>query len=880
MRLGRAGLRSLALCVMASVLCAAPAAAALDEKTPLRIDAIVPSVADRGQLVTLEGRGFGAQNLAVTVDGAAVELVVATGSRATFRVPPATRMGRIDVVARNPGGHTAGVGLTVRSDGTVVAVADESAAQAAEIGADGGTIAVEGMTLTIPADAVPEGTQITATPLRGLSGSPFAAAPVGLKLEPSGLVLLKPATLTLPRPAGAGIPVGFGFDGEGEGFHLVPHVADADAVSLKVWHFSGAGVLVARLEELEAALAYEPAPAHQLAEQRIAAALVDAEVNGSDPGPAIFRALRDWRTSSVSQGLQIAGTTTRLDFFELAFGEWLAWLAYLQEYRDTLSSADAGFFDTAAALDRGTATNSAAAVARRELEGCVGPGLPRTALRNVLRVASAVNLADLPIDQTETPTGERPLPTGRNLATSCVDVHILGVQHAAVLARNRENTIATRARVTFWKGDPSGTVPLRYRLAETSGSPVPLASGTSSNGTFETTVEPQTLALREIEVTVDLDASSADPVLRTFFDETTFSVPVRERLELQALGSTTIGGGGTVSLRVRVAGDGMVGASVPLTVGGPGTVAPSTVTTDANGEATAVYTAPADTLVTAASVNAVLADGTSAGVPITIAPFVLVGLSPVSATLNPGQSIELTATVTGTLVTGVTWTATGGAVTSTGASTGRYVAGSTPGTFSVTATSVADPTATASATITIADLPTGVSRESSRAIASVALINVPGPTCGFKESAPGDTAWSDTMSCSGSQGDHRASGSFTTSFAESYRGTNLTSLSATGSGAADGTDLGIGNSSGQYVATVVLAHPTNVSFDVTLASSPGEVQFFLIGPGIQLIHRAAGSLSETRTLQPGRYNLGITTTAVGSNGSGSASFALEVRFSR
>ena len=149
-------------------------------------------------------------------------------------------------------------------------------------------------------------------------------------------MLLQPATLTLPRPSGPGHVVGFGFDGSGDGFHLVPHRVAGDTVQLKVWHFSGAGVLPARLDELATALSYEPTPAHELAEQRIAAALVDAQVERhAIPAPAIAVALRNWRSSSVSQGLQIAGTTTRLDFFELAFGEWLAWLAYLQEYRDT-----------------------------------------------------------------------------------------------------------------------------------------------------------------------------------------------------------------------------------------------------------------------------------------------------------------------------------------------------------------------------------------------------------------------------------------------------------------------------------------------------------------------------------------------------------------
>jgi hypothetical protein len=56
-----------------------------------------------------------------------------------------------------------------------------------------------------------------------------------------------------------------------------------DTVQVKVWHFSDAGVLAARLGELEASLSYQPAPAHELAEQRIAAALVDAQVNGFVP---------------------------------------------------------------------------------------------------------------------------------------------------------------------------------------------------------------------------------------------------------------------------------------------------------------------------------------------------------------------------------------------------------------------------------------------------------------------------------------------------------------------------------------------------------------------------------------------------------------------
>ncbi|HEX4930096.1 MAG TPA: IPT/TIG domain-containing protein, partial [Gaiellaceae bacterium] len=215
---GGALLRCALLCAAAGALFAAPAAAARAAKTPLRVDAIAPVVADRGELVTIVGGGFGARNLAVTVGGEPVELVAVTGSRASFRVPPLGPVGEVVVTARNPGGHVGRIGLTVRFDGNTVAVADEAAAVAMPVGEQGGTIAVEGMTLAIPAGAVPAGTTIMATPLRSLQGSPFAAAPVGLKLEPSGLVLLQPATLTLPKPVGQGAVVGFGFNENGAGF--------------------------------------------------------------------------------------------------------------------------------------------------------------------------------------------------------------------------------------------------------------------------------------------------------------------------------------------------------------------------------------------------------------------------------------------------------------------------------------------------------------------------------------------------------------------------------------------------------------------------------------------------------------------------------------
>jgi hypothetical protein len=282
----RAGL--LLVLIVGTAVAGGPAPAA---PAPLRLTAISPAVADRGELVTISGAGFGARNLSVSVAGEPVEVVSATGSRASFRVPRLGPVGEVVVEARNPGGHTGRIGLRVRFDGHTDAVVDESAAVSVPIGSDGGTIGVGGMTLSLPPGAVPEGQTITATPLLALEGAPFAATPIGVKLEPSGLVLLQPATLTLPRPEGPGTVVAFGFNNDGDGFHLVPHRPAGDTVTLRVWHFSGAGATTVSASELSAALGYLPTPAHELAEQRIAAALASEATGGPPPARAIFDAL-------------------------------------------------------------------------------------------------------------------------------------------------------------------------------------------------------------------------------------------------------------------------------------------------------------------------------------------------------------------------------------------------------------------------------------------------------------------------------------------------------------------------------------------------------------------------------------------------------------
>ncbi|MBW6454623.1 MAG: SBBP repeat-containing protein [Trueperaceae bacterium] len=82
---------------------------------------------------------------------------------------------------------------------------------------------------------------------------------------------------------------------------------------------------------------------------------------------------------------------------------------------------------------------------------------------------------------------------------------------------------------------------------------------------------------------------------------------------------------------------------------------------------------------------------------------VVVGIDPVSAEVATGVSIVLTATVTDARTSAVVWSATGGTFSGTGPSV-TYTAPDAGGTYHVTATSVASPHKSATATVTVTEV--------------------------------------------------------------------------------------------------------------------------------------------------------------------------------
>ncbi|MGV3710729.1 MAG: kelch repeat-containing protein [Gemmatimonas sp.] len=122
--------------------------------------------------------------------------------------------------------------------------------------------------------------------------------------------------------------------------------------------------------------------------------------------------------------------------------------------------------------------------------------------------------------------------------------------------------------------------------------------------------------------------------------------------------------------------------------------------------ATGLYTAPntAGTFTVRATTMATPTRTATASITVN-APPVTVSVTPATISLGAGGVLQLSASVTGATNQAVTWDLPGGASTgavlSTGTANATYTAPATPGTYQVRATSIADATRNAVATVTV-----------------------------------------------------------------------------------------------------------------------------------------------------------------------------------
>ena len=173
-----------------------------------------------------------------------------------------------------------------------------------------------------------------------------------------------------------------------------------------------------------------------------------------------------------------------------------------------------------------------------------------------------------------------------------------------------------------------------------------------------------------------------------------------------------------------------------------------------------------------------------------------VSVAPLSASLLTGSTQQFAATVTGTTNTAVTWSATGGTISSTGMFTPPMGGGS----YTVKATSVADTTKSATATVSVT--PVSVS------ISPINAVVAPGGTQQFSATASGSTNTAVTWSV--------ASGSGTVS------NTGLYTAPPT-AGSATVMATSVADPSKVAIATVTITAPASVSVSVTPASSTVNV---------------------------------------------------------
>lgn len=457
----------------------------------------------------------------------------------------------------------------------------------ASIGPDGGTVEATGAdgteyTLTLPADALVEETEISLTPIIRIDDLPMSGGFVaGVHFEPSGLELFRTAILTTTPPAELSLGAdealtGFVYDGSGENLALTLAEAAESSFSLPVDHFSGGGGGAANPAELAAAST--PGSSNAFIAQIIRAiAASDTEAAQSS--------LREWYATRVKPRLQAAVSNDSA--LERALDEYRRWLV---------------------------------------AEG----GVP------------------LPIDVSALISESEALAS---------DAFRAAVARANDLCERQESFIEAEEAL-LWQRRAESVLPQSVLLAD---------------GLDRRSV------LNELCVQVVF--------VSTFFPPSPF---IGEPALLQAVVGFAFGDGPTEfssGMAVNV-----------LSIGA--NPAGATEVTDDSGAVELTLTPDSGSveIEVDACIGFAVGAGAITGASVCQQAFIVRGLvvSPSSVTVTPGASQQFTAQLLG-VDEPVTWSVTGGSIDANG----LYTAGATPGTFTVTATGVANPSLVATAEVTI-----------------------------------------------------------------------------------------------------------------------------------------------------------------------------------
>lgn len=193
-------------------------------------------------------------------------------------------------------------------------------------------------TLEIPYKALLNSEDITMTPLAGVPDLPLSGGLVaGVRLEPEGLMLQRPAKLTIQSPnAGAlGNQTAFVFHGDGDDFHLYPMAApaagdDKDVVRLTLTHFSTPGLGLGTDADRANVESHPPERLQAQIEQEISDLLAQerqSQLLGEEPTPGVMQQVLDLMNEYFDDILRgrMQTAETNADLGPQTIAEGLAW---------------------------------------------------------------------------------------------------------------------------------------------------------------------------------------------------------------------------------------------------------------------------------------------------------------------------------------------------------------------------------------------------------------------------------------------------------------------------------------------------------------------------------------------------------------------------
>lgn len=224
-------------------------------------------------------------------------------------------------------GSDGGGGGEVEIRGPAISpILDMERESVATVGPEGGAVTATGAdgaeySLSIPADALIEETEISLTPIISIDDLPMSGGFVaGVHFEPSGLELFRTATLTVTLPASPAVGAeellaGFIYDDGGDNLALALADTTGNSFSLPIDHFSGGGGGAANPADLAATSTQGSANAF------IAQLMSAIQAEDTDEAESV---LRQWYEARVRPRLQ--GAVSNDDALDRALQDYRRWL--------------------------------------------------------------------------------------------------------------------------------------------------------------------------------------------------------------------------------------------------------------------------------------------------------------------------------------------------------------------------------------------------------------------------------------------------------------------------------------------------------------------------------------------------------------------------